>query len=442
MMLDMSEEEKASSRKYLNYLDCKDSGHKWLGTIPNHWKMIPSKRLFPESKVRAAVEDIQLSATQDYGVISQEKFMRFAGRRVVQLNSNQELRKRVEVGDFVISMRSFQGGLERAWEAGGIRSSYVVLRPVTQLERSYYQYLFKCQNYVQALQSTANFIRDGQDLNYQNFVLIDLPYPDVEEQHTIAAFLDYETARIDRLIEKQQRLIELLKEKRQAVISHAVTKGLNPDAPMKDSGVEWLGQVPEHWMTKRLKHCASLVSQKQRINAQLVIALENIESFTGQFVKTDSSYTGEDVAFAKGDVLFGKLRPYLSKVHRCETNGIAFGDVLTYRPHEQTGSEYLFYTMISSWFVEIVNSSTYGAKMPRASSEFINEMLIAVPPFKEQSEIAIKLTTQLQALDDLVSKANSAINLMRERRTALISAAVTGKIDLRNWSVPKVRGAV
>jgi len=116
----------------------RDSGVEWLGEAPEGWKIFPSKQLFPESKKRASLSDQQLSATQDYGVISQLKFMQLAGRRVVQLNRNQKLRKRVDIGDFVISMRSFQGGLERAWDEGAIRSSYVVLKPAHNVERSFY----------------------------------------------------------------------------------------------------------------------------------------------------------------------------------------------------------------------------------------------------------------------------------------------------------------
>jgi type I restriction enzyme S subunit len=201
----------------------RDSGVAWLGEVPVSWRIFPSKRLFPESKTRAPVSDMQLSATQDYGVISQEKFMLLAERRVVQLNSNQELRKKVNIGDFVISMRSFQGGLERAWDEGGIRSSYVVLKPVKSVDRDYYQYLFKSVRYIQALQSTANFIRDGQDMSYQNFILIDLPLPSPEEQKEVAAFLGNEISRIDQLIDKAEMLISLMQERRTALISAAVT---------------------------------------------------------------------------------------------------------------------------------------------------------------------------------------------------------------------------
>ena len=201
----------------------RDSGVEWLGEVPKHWVISPSKRLFPESKNRAPTSDMQLSATQDYGVISQKKFMQLAGRKVVQLNSNQELRKKVHVGDFVISMRSFQGGLERAWEEGGIRSSYVVLKPSKTVNKDYFQYLFKSVRYIQAIQSTANFIRDGQDMNYQNFILIDLPLPSLEEQEYIASFLREHINKIDSLVDKAQKAISLMQERKTALISAAVT---------------------------------------------------------------------------------------------------------------------------------------------------------------------------------------------------------------------------
>ncbi|MEZ9301689.1 restriction endonuclease subunit S [Vibrio breoganii] len=201
----------------------KESGVEWLGEVPERWAISPSKRLFPESKNRAPTSDMQLSATQDYGVISQKKFMQLAGRKVVQLNSNQELRKKVHVGDFVISMRSFQGGLERAWDEGGIRSSYVVLKPSETVNKDYFQYLFKSGRYIQAIQSTANFIRDGQDMNYQNFVSIDLPLPSLEEQEHIASYLRDHINKIDSLVEKAQKAISLMQERKTALTSAAVT---------------------------------------------------------------------------------------------------------------------------------------------------------------------------------------------------------------------------
>ncbi|TRO18057.1 restriction endonuclease subunit S [Ectopseudomonas mendocina] len=419
--------------------------------------MIPSKRLFPESKERAPESDVQLSATQEYGVIEQAEFMRLAGRRVVQLNQNLDLRKRVEIDDFVISMRSFQGGLERAWAAGGIRSSYVVLRPNSGLDLGYYQRLFKSVDYIQALQSTSNFIRDGQDMNYQNFVLIDLPLPPVPEQTQIARFLDHETARIDALIEEQQRLIELLKEKRQAVISHAVTKGLDPTVPMKDSGVEWLGEVPEHWDVCSVRRVISAIEQ-------------------GWSPECEANPADEDAwgVLKAGCVNRGVFDPSENKTLPARLEPVAeyevrAGDILMSRASgspELVGSTallgevreklmlsdkifriHLEAKISSSFFVWVMNAQFMRAQIEQALSggnglannlpqSSLLAFWLAVPPSHEQVAIAEYINKLIGDIDALISEGGYAVELLQERRSALISAAVTGKIDVRGWQPP------
>ena len=201
---------------------------------------------------------------------------------------------------------------------------------------------------------------------------------------------------------------------------------------MRDSGVEWLGEVPAHWEVVRLKFLARLQTDKVTIGNKKTIALENIESWTGQYTPTNSNYTGEDVEFTKGDILFGKLRPYLAKVYQANNRGVAFGDLLVYRPKSTLFSKYCFYQMLNEQFINTVDSSTYGSKMPRASAEFISNMQLLLPPLEEQIKITSHIDLLLKKYEGIESKAKSAIKLMQERRTALISAAVTGKIDVRN----------
>ena len=193
----------------------------------------------------------------------------------------------------------------------------------------------------------------------------------------------------------------------------------------KDSGSEWLGDVPEHWSVKKLKFVCDLKTEKVSTEKKHVIALENIEGWSGRYIPTDSEYSGEDVSFAAGDILFGKLRPYLAKVYAAENRGVAFGDLLVYRPLKKILSLYGFYQMISEDFISIVDSSTYGSKMPRASSEFINEMLFLVPPLDEQSSIVAFLDHETAKLDGLIERQERLIGLLREKRQAVISHAVT-----------------
>lgn len=424
---------------------------KWPERFPMHWQLVPAKWLFPESKKRAAEEDEQLSATQDYGVISQAKFMELAGRRVVQLNHNQHLRKRVEVDDFVISMRSFQGGLERAWAAGGIRSSYVILKPKPTLLLGYYQYLFKSSVYIQALQSTANFIRDGQDMSYQDFILIDLPLPPNEEQQVIAAFLDYETTRIDRLIAQQQRLIELLKEKRQAVISHAVTKGLNPDAPMKDSGIEWLGDVPAHWNRTKLKHITHQIVDAEHKTAPyfddgeyLVCRTTNVRD--GKLRLDGGKYTNSETYEEwtergkpeAGDILFTREAPageacvYDGEIPLCLGQRM----VLFKLDQSRFSPEFVLHSIYSGLADDFVKQLSQGSTVVHFNMADIQNIPLFEPSLDEQELLVEHLSKELAMYDNLTSSAFKAIAFMQERRTALISAAVTGKIDLRGWTQP------
>lgn len=201
----------------------KDSGVAWLGRIPVHWDVIQSRRLFSERNQKASEWERQLTVSQKYGLIAQTEYMELEGRRVVQVLRGHDILKFVEVGDFVISMRSFQGGLELSHLSGSISSAYVALTPIKWVEHRYFRHLFKSSTYIQALQSTSDLVRDGQALRFENFSKVALPIVPVEEQRAIATYLDRATERIDVLVAKTKRSIELLREHRTALITAAVT---------------------------------------------------------------------------------------------------------------------------------------------------------------------------------------------------------------------------
>ncbi|BDU42228.1 restriction endonuclease subunit S [Vibrio nigripulchritudo] len=201
----------------------KDSGVDWIGKIPQHWEIRRSKFLFTQRKERAWKNDVQLSATQAYGVIPQEQYEQLTGKRVVKIQFHLDKRKHVEKDDFVISMRSFQGGLERAWSQGCIRSSYVILKPLENIEPAFYGYLLKLPSYIKALQRTASFIRDGQDLNFENFSQVDLFIPPINEQIDIANYIETFTNSADETTVLLEKQIEKFKEYRASLIHSAVT---------------------------------------------------------------------------------------------------------------------------------------------------------------------------------------------------------------------------
>jgi len=407
--------------KYKPYPAYKDSGIEWLGKVPEQWEVSKHKYNFNLRTDKTKIEGQQ--------VIALENIESWSGKYLETDSSYTGQDVTFESGDILFGkLRPYLAKVYQCKNTGIGFGDILVYQPKIMSRFGFYSMLN--HGFISIVDSSTYGTKMPRASS--EFVSeMRMPIPSNLEQKAIANFLDRETQKIDTLIEKQQKMIELLKEKRQAVISHTVTKGLNPNAPMKDSGIEWLGEVPEGWTLKRLKFNFKLQSEKVEINGQPFIALENIEGGSGKFIPTDSNYTGQDVKFKHGDILFGKLRPYLAKVFECKETGVGFGDILVYRPEAHVFSRFGFYSLINDTFIRIVDSSTYGAKKPRASSEFIGEMPLTIPQFSEQKEIADYLDTQTQKIDTPIDKSQQAIELFKERKTALISAAVTGKIDVR-----------
>lgn len=278
-----------------------------------------------------------------------------------------------------------------------------------------------------------------------------VPFPPLPEQIKIANFLDYETARIDRLIEKQQQLIGLLKEKRQAVISHAVTKGLNPDVPMKESGVEWLGKVPEHWNVSRVKNTVTTIidgphfSPNYQDSGYMFISARNIK--TDQWALEDAKFISENdflefskrVLPEKGDVLLTKGGT--TGIARAVDLDFAFQvwvhiAVLKVIPNK-VSPFFLAFALNGKACYEQSQLYTYGATNNDLSLGRIANIYCTIPPKSEQEKLVLYLEERCNIFDKLIQKSEKAINLLKERRTALISAAVTGKIDVRDWQRPK-----
>ncbi|HCM0780946.1 restriction endonuclease subunit S [Vibrio sp. 1069] len=279
-------------------------------------------------------------------------------------------------------------------------------------------------------------------------------YPTFEEQQKIVNFLDHETAKIDTLITKQEKLIELLKEKRQAVISHAVTKGLNPDAPMKNSGVEWLGEVPEHWDVSQLKHHVNTVngfgfsSNDFQDEGVPFIRAGNIKNKT--IVKPDIHLPQsvvdkyQRVIMNAGELVISmvgsdpKIKAsavgQVGLVPLSLAGSVPNQNVVILREKSSLIKQFLFYVVCGTPYRYHLDVFSHKlANQSIISSSLIINAHFAFPTLEEQMQVVDFLDTQLQKYDALVEKAISSIELMKERKTALISAAVTGKIDVRDW---------
>ena len=418
--------------QFKQYPSYKNSGVEWLGDVPEHWYIFKSNKIFKQSNVRSYESDEQLTASQKYGVIPQSLYMKKEESKVVLALSGIDNFKHVDKNDFVISLRSFQGGIELCFYDGCVSPAYTVLKPNKVINYSFWSYLFKSTIYISVLNTAVDGIREGKTISYTNFGKIYINIPPLSEQAQIANYLDTETTRIDNLIAKQEKLIELLEEQRKSIISHAVTKGLNPNAPMKDSGVEWLGEVPESWVEQKIKFISKLINEKTSEKSN-VIALENIESWTGKYIETESSFESDAVKFKKNDVLFGKLRPYLAKVYLVENQGEAVGDIYVLRPNKLIHPQFLKFFMLSEKFIDYVNSSTNGTKMPRANWDFIGCISIFLPHIKVQHEIVEYLESAVLKIELIINKQISLIEKLKEYRSSIISHAVTGKIDVREF---------
>ena len=429
--------------KYKPYPAYKPSGIEWLREIPKHWEI---KRLKYVADLNPkASEGRKLDSTTEVSFVPMESVGEYGG---LDLSLTKEL---ADVGDgytyfadgdvlvakitpcFENGKGSLAAGLVNGVAFG--TTELHVLRCGPALDRGFAFHLTLTDAF-RKLGEAEMYGAGGQKRVPESFFTnLKHPIPSLPEQRAITAFLDRETAKIDALVSKKERLIELLREKRNALISHAVTKGLDPTVPMRDSGVEWLGEIPTHWEVRRLKYSAYFRNSKldDKPEDAIYVGLENMEPWTGELLLTyqPDSVDSAVVTFAAGDVLFGKLRPYLAKVARPDFKGTASSEVLVMQPLDECSQSYLAYCLLNAPYIRWIDTLTYGARMPRVSPDELACSFISLPPLPEQRAIATFLDHETAKLDGLVAKVEEAIARLKELRIALISAAVTGQIDVR-----------
>ncbi|POW87986.1 restriction endonuclease subunit S [Serratia marcescens] len=439
--------------KYKAYPEYKDSGVQSVGIIPHQWSVLKLKYIFEiKKRIAGAIDYDVLSVTQKGIKIKDIE----SGEG--QLSMDYSKYQRVYPGDFAMNHMDLLTGYVDISNYDGVTSpDYRVfsVRDIREFYSRYYLYLlqdgYKQRRFFHLGQGSAHLGR--WRLPTEAFNEIQYPCPSLEEQLQIATFLDHETAKIDKLIEKQQQLIELLKEKRQAVISHAVTKGLNPDVPMKDSGVEWLGEIPSHWEMKRLAYLGSarngLTYSPESITDQesgtLVLRSSNIQNSSLCFddnVYVNSSIP-EQFLVKENDLLICSRNGSRNLIGKNaliskDAAGMAFGAFMAiFRSQINT---YIFWVLNSPLF-DYQSGSFLTSTINQLTIGNLNSMKVPVPTFKEQKEIVRYLSKKNNDFIELISKVNNSIALLQERRTALISAAVTGKIDVRDWVAPDMQDA-
>lgn len=421
----------------------KNSGIPWIGEIPSQWIPITPKALFTQRKDRAKDGERQLTASQQFGVVYQDEYTEITGYRVMTVLKDFEILKHVEAGDFVISMRSFQGGLEYSTKTGSISSAYVMLVPNLELVfPRYYRWLFKSVGYINALQSTSNMVRDGQAMRYSNFAQVGLFIVPLQEQQAIADILDKKCGEIDEMVMLQERTIQELKVYKQSVITETVTKGLNPNVPMKDSGIEWIGQMPKDWSIIRLRFLFSIIGgngfkdefQGQTDGDYPFLKTSDING-AQPYIRDAVNYVSKEIATSEkyniipiNAIIVSKIGAAMHKNHRkistrpcCIDNNL---EALV--PVRNDCIKYLYYLMRIVDFAWFDNQGT----IPSVNNSKLKDFCVPDTPVQEQQVIADYLDSRCAEIDTLISLKQSKIEALKEYKKSIIYEYVTGKKEL------------
>ena len=443
--------------KYEQYAEYKDSGVEWLGEIPNHWEVVPIKHLAILNPKKSTLSQDLMSDECSFVPMEKLKFNSLVLDEKKVIKDVYDGYTYFENGDILVAKVTpcFENNnttiANDLINGVGFGSSEIfVLRVNDKVNNRYLFYRLLETIFISVATAAMTGAGGLRRVPAETINTYPIAVPDINEQTQIANFLDHETAHIDTLIEKQQTLIQLLKEKRQAVISHAVTKGLNPDAPMKDSGVEWLGSVPEHWEVKRIKHYGKIMggfafkSDDFIDSGYPVLKISNVshiqlnfddESFLPlSFVEKHLEYKVEE-----NDLVFAMTRPIISggikvaKIPKLEAMPLVNQRVGFLKLKSELLADFILYSSLSSSFKAQFKNNMTITNQPNISGEGIESVALPMPPKNELVEIVDFLNNSETVFQNLSIKSEQQVELLKERRTALISAAVTGKIDVRGW---------
>jgi type I restriction enzyme, S subunit len=434
----------------------KDSAVAWLGSVPAQWVVQPLFSVATEcDQPNEGMTEANLLSLS-YGSIVRKDINNNDGLLPDSFSTYQI----VEMGDIVWRLTDLQNdkrSLRTAavTERGIITSAYLATRP-KGVRSDYLNYLLRAYDHTKVFYSMGGGLR--QSMKFADVKWLPIVLPTVEEQVAIAAFLDGETGKIDALVEEQRRLIALLQEKRQAVISHAVTKGLDPNAPMKPSGIEWLGDVPAHWEVVALKRACVMVRDGTHLPPRRVddgiplLSVRNVQNGLFDRREDDSLISeGDYEELARsfvpsaGDVLLAIVGATLGKAAIVPPDFGKFHiqrSLAVFRPSARVMPQWLLYAIGSAGFQRTLWENVGFSAQPGIYLGSLQNFVVPLPPLEEQQVISAWLGRKIGGLDELIAEGQKSMNLLQERRAALISAAVTGKIDVRGLvAVPAGREA-
>jgi type I restriction enzyme S subunit len=417
--------------------EMKDSGIEWIGEIPLSWNVQKGKYLFMQRNERGNRIELQLlSPTQNYGVIPQTIYEELSGMSAVKLNekANLALFKTIHKGDYCISLRSFQGGFEYSEYEGVVSPAYQVFYAVVNIANGYYKYLFKDTGFIEKINSYTMTLRDGKNIAFKDFGDTYIPYPPVVEQKRISIYLEKKCAEIDALTADIQSQIDALEQYKRSVITEAVTKGLNPDADMKDSGVRWIGQMPAHWECIRGKYILRYLQKPIREDDGVITCFRDGEVTLRSnrredgFTMSDKEigYQGIDV----GDLVVHGMDGFAGSIGISDSRGKA-SPVLNVLDTKQN-KRYVMYYLRSMAYSDVFVAMATGIRVRSCDLRWnkLSELQYPVPPIGEQEKIVNHIDAVLQRTNDVIADKQAQLATLDEYKKSLIFEYVTGKKEV------------
>ncbi|MBI4880997.1 MAG: hypothetical protein HY812_15270 [Planctomycetes bacterium] len=433
------------------YPAMKDSGVPWLGEVPEHWGVLPNRAIFDEVKERDRPDADMLSVTITKGVIRQQALLEDSSKKDSS-KLDKSPYKLVRRGDIAYNkMRAWQGAVGVSEYEGIVSPAYVVQRPREAAAPRYLHYLLRTPAFAkEAERWSYGITSDMWSLRPEHFKMIYSCLPPLPEQAAIVRFLDHVDRRIQRYIRAKQKLIKLLEEQKQAIIHRAVTRGLDPNVRLKASGVEWLGDVPEHWEVSCLGGLIQLAtgfpfkSEGFVQDEDGVRLLRGVNVSTGTIrwndvVRWPSSERWQYSAFEllRGDIVLGMDRPIIGSgirvacVKEADLPALLLQRVARIRPHDGLRADYLMLLLAGRCFSDYLAPIFTGISVPHVSPQQIRSFRLGVPDGQEQARIVGSTAALAGQVECAVEGARREIGLLREYRTRLIADVVTGKLDVR-----------
>lgn len=420
-----------NERGYLGmkyYSSYKDSEIEWIGEIPSHWTTTRLK--YVVQIVMGQSIGREKCNFDKIGVPFLQGCAEFGTKNPHPIKYSQNLPKMCDTGAILLSVRAPVGRLNVADQVYGIgRGLCAIVPSPKRLSSKFTRYLFEVVQEGLQQESTGSTY---DAVSVSDIEVQPCAFPPKSEQKLIEKYLEIKTCHIDDLVNKIERKIELLKEQRSSLISHCVTKGLDTNVEVKDSGVEWIGEIPNSWKVCRLNFSLEHIVKKGLPSADDVkISPEYVESYTGRVMNYHSHYGTMGTIFQKGDTLLNKLRVYLSKFVFCQLDGFSMGEMIVLRPRKYL-PKYQYYLLTNARIIDYFNSLSQGVKMPRPPVYEMLNSYCPVPPFSQQKQISDYLDHETLKIDRMVDIEAKRVELLREYRRCLISSVVTGKIDVRD----------